>query len=295
MIKEANIIDGRKISANILKELKNSIDQDNKKNLKPAKLSIILIGDDPASNIYVQNKIKRAKEVGILAELKKFDTNISETELLKNIDILNQDDNVSGIIVQLPLPKHINKARVIGSINPNKDVDGFHPVNVGMLYSPHKHAFVPCTAMGCLSLINSCTDNLVGKHVVIIGRSNIVGRPLAALLLKNDCTVTICHSRTKNLSDITKKADIVISAVGKTNFLTTEYFNENSIVIDVGINRVILPNGEAKLTGDVDFEQVKKKVKFITPVPGGVGPMTVAYLLVNTYKAKSICKNLYVK
>ena len=281
MTKEAIIIDGKKISEQILADLKCKIEADN----VIAKLAIILVGDDPASKIYVQNKIKAAQRVGILTELKNFDSNITEKQLLKEITALNIDQAVSGIIIQMPLPEHISKFKVVMAVDPMKDVDGFHPVNVGMLYSPYEHGFVPCTARGCLELIRYCENDLQGKNVVIIGRSNIVGRPLAALLLKEDCSVTICHSKTKNLADITSKADIVISAIGKPGFLTKEYFNSNSIVIDVGINRIISQN-KCELVGDVDFQSVKDKVKYITPVPGGVGPMTVAYLLVNTYAAK---------
>jgi len=281
MTKEAIIIDGKKISEQILADLKCKIEADN----VIAKLAIILVGDDPASKIYVQNKIKAAQRVGILTELKNFDSNITEKQLLKEITALNIDQAVSGIIIQMPLPEHISKFKVVMAVDPMKDVDGFHPINVGMLYSPYEHGFVPCTARGCLELIRYCENDLQGKNVVIIGRSNIVGRPLAALLLKEDCSVTICHSKTKNLADITSKADIVISAIGKPGFLTKEYFNSNSIVIDVGINRIISQN-KCELVGDVDFQSVKDKVKYITPVPGGVGPMTVAYLLVNTYAAK---------
>ena len=281
MTKEAIIIDGKKISEQILADLKCKIEADN----VIAKLAIILVGDDPASKIYVQNKIKAAQRVGILTELKNFDDDITEKQLLKEITVLNTDQTVSGIIIQMPLPEHISKFKVVMTVDPMKDVDGFHPINVGMLYSPYEHGFVTCTARGCLELIKHCENDLQGKKVVIIGRSNIVGRPLAALLLKEDCTVTICHSKTKNLADITSKADIVISAIGKPKFLTREYFNSNAIVIDVGINRIISQN-KCQLVGDVDFQSVKDKVKYITPVPGGVGPMTVAYLLVNTYAAK---------
>jgi len=281
MTKEAIIIDGKKISEQILADLKCKIEAGN----VIAKLAIILVGNDPASKIYVQNKIKAAQRVGILTELKNFDSNITEKQLLKEITALNIDQAVSGIIIQMPLPEHISKFKVVMAVDPMKDVDGFHPINVGMLYSPYEHGFVPCTARGCLELIRYCENDLQGKNVVIIGRSNIVGRPLAALLLKEDCSVTICHSKTKNLADITSKADIVISAIGKPGFLTKEYFNSNSIVIDVGINRIISQN-KCELVGDVDFQSVKDKVKYITPVPGGVGPMTVAYLLVNTYAAK---------
>ena len=285
MIKEAIIIDGKKISEQLLAELKIKIDADNKLQSKPAKLAIILVGDDPASAIYVRNKIRAAARVGIDTEFKNFDDDISEISLLREIERLNTDEDISGIIVQLPLPKHISKGKVIMAIDPDKDVDGFHPVNVGMLYSPLEHNFVPCTARGCLQLIRSCIDDLSGKNVVVVGRSNIVGRPLAALLLKEHCSVTICHSRTKDLINITKKADVVISAVGSPKFLKKEYFNSEAVVIDVGINRVEFEN-KYELVGDVDFHEVKNHVKYITPVPGGVGPMTVAYLLLNTYESK---------
>jgi len=282
VIKEAIIIDGKKISEQLLAELKSKIDADKKLQAKPPKLAIILVGDDPASSIYVNNKIRAAARVGIITEFIAYTPDVLETSMLKEIDRLNKDEDISGIIVQLPLPSHINKSKVIMAIDPNKDVDGFHPLNVGLLYSPLAHNFVSCTAMGCLHLIRSCIDDLSGKNVVVIGRSNIVGRPLAALLLKEHCTVTICHSRTKGLATITKNADIVISAVGNPKFLKKEHFNSEALVIDVGINRVESEN-KYELVGDVDFHEVKKHVKYITPVPGGVGPMTVAYLLLNTY------------
>ena len=285
MLKEAIIIDGKKISEQILADLKAKIDEDNKLSIPPAKLAIILVGNDPASNVYVQNKIKAAAKVGILTSLKKFDNDIPQIVLLREIERLNADKETSGIIIQMPLPAQINKAKVIMAVDPSKDVDGFHPINIGLLYSPYQHGFVPCTARGCLELIKGCIDDLVGKKIVVIGRSNIVGRPLAALLLKEDCSVTICHSKTKNLIEFTRAADVVISAIGSPKFLTEEYFNSNAIVIDVGINRLISEN-KCELVGDVDFDNVKNKVKYITPVPGGVGPMTVAYLLVNTYAAK---------
>ena len=285
MIKEAIIINGKKIANKILADLKAKIDKDKSIGLPSAKLAIILVGSDPASSIYVHNKLKAAARVGIEANLQKFDEDISEKDLLIQIENLNHDNEVSGIIVQLPLPKNISKEKIIKSIDPFKDVDGFHPMNVGLLYSPYKNSFVPCTARGCLDLIKSCCPNLTGKNITIIGRSNIVGRPLAALLIKEDCTVTICHSKTINLKSITKQADVVVSAVGIPGFLTSDYFNKDSIVIDVGQNR-IKSKDKYILIGDVDFENVKKNVKYITPVPGGVGPMTVAYLLVNTYAAK---------
>ncbi len=285
MIKEAIIIDGKKIADSILIDLKVKIDKDRLDGAKAAKLAIILVGNDPSSSIYVQNKIKAAARVGIETSLHEFDKNITEKQILQQIQYLNEDKEVSGIIVQLPLPNIISKSKIINSINPGKDVDGFHPINVGLLFSPYENGFVPCTARGCLELIKSCSPDLSGKNIVVIGRSNIVGRPLAALLLKEDCSVTICHSKTVNLQEITKRADIVISAVGNPRFLTKDYFNKSAIVIDVGINRVISED-KCELVGDVDFKEVKENVKYITPVPGGVGPMTVAYLLVNTYAAK---------
>ena len=284
MIKEAIIINGKEISEIILSDLKAKIENDKKQEFRPAKLAIILVGDDPASTIYVQNKIRAALRVGILTELKQFDSDLPEQVLLTEVSRLNNDPEISGIIIQLPLPDHIDKAKVIMAVHPDKDVDGFHPINIGLLYSPFEHGFVPCTARGCLALIKSCVDDLAGKNVVVIGRSNIVGRPLAALLLKEDCSVTICHSKTKDLQSITSRADIVVSAMGRPQFLTKEYFNSNAVVIDVGINRLVSEN-KCTMVGDVDFQSAKDHVKYITPVPGGVGPMTVAYLLVNTYIA----------
>ena len=284
MIKEAIIIDGKEISEIILADLKAKIENDKQQEFRPAKLAIILVGDDPASTIYVQNKIRAALRVGILTELKQFDSDLPEKVLLSEVSRLNNDPEISGIIIQIPLPDHIDKAKVIMAVHPDKDVDGFHPINIGLLYSPFENGFVPCTARGCLALIKSCVDDLVGKNVVVIGRSNIVGRPLAALLLKEDCSVMICHSKTRDLASITSRADIVVSAIGRPKFLTKEYFNSNAVVIDVGINRLFLEN-KYTMVGDVDFQSVKDHVKYITPVPGGVGPMTVAYLLVNTYMA----------
>lgn len=289
--KEAIIIDGKKISENILADLTNQLNKDKALNLTIPKLAIILIGGDVSSKIYIKNKIKAAEKVGIEAQLYSFDSDIAEIELLENIKQLNENPQISGIIVQLPLPNHINKLNVTMSIDPSKDVDGFHPLNIGLLYSPYKNGFVPCTAAGCLSLIKSYIEDIAGKRVVIIGRSIIVGRPAAALLLKEDCTVTICHSKTKNLAEISSSADIVISAIGIANVLTKEYFNPSAMVIDVGINRQLHENSY-QLVGDVDFHSVKNHVKYITPVPGGVGPMTVAYLLVNTYFAS---RNKWIK
>lgn len=284
MPKGAILIDGRYHANRLLEALKKDIDYQKHENNRTAKLAIILVGSDPASVIYVRNKINAAKKVGIDTELCNFDETISEKALLHEIERLNQDKSVSGIIVQLPLPDHISKAKVINAIDPAKDVDGFHPINAGLLASGYHTGFVPCTARGVLELIQMTEPNIIGKKVVIIGRSNIVGKPLASLLLQFDATVTLCHSKTKNLSFITSNADIVIAAMGKPRFLTAEYFAEKAIVIDVGINRLTFDDA-CELAGDVDFELVRQKVGYITPVPGGVGPMTISYLLINTFEA----------
>ncbi|MGC0371581.1 MAG: hypothetical protein DGJ47_000270 [Rickettsiaceae bacterium] len=282
---EDNIIDGKKISKLMLQDLKSKNDAYLAAGNKAACLAIIMVGNNPASEVYIKNKRKAAAVVGIESRLIHLSEKISEEELLEQIQLLNNDAEVSGIIVQLPIPDHIDKNKVINTINPNKDVDGFHPLNVGKLYSPENNNFVPCTALGCLRLIKSCVNNLSGKQVVMIGRSSIVGRPLAALLLKEDCTITICHSKTKNLQSLTKQADIVISAIGRPQYLTKDYFSKHAIVIDVGISKIKFGD-KHKLVGDVDFENVRSNVAHITPVPGGVGPMTVAYLLINTFNAK---------
>jgi methylenetetrahydrofolate dehydrogenase (NADP+) / methenyltetrahydrofolate cyclohydrolase len=278
------IIDGKAIAENILQHIKTEIDSLKHTQREVPILAIVLVGNDPASEIYVRNKMLAAEKVGIKTQLLRFSSNISNTNLIAEISKLNNFDSVSGIIVQLPLPHHISKEDIIGAIDPDKDVDGFHPLNVGKLYSGLGQGLIPCTARGCLHLIKSTKQDLSGKNVVIIGRSNIVGRPLAALLLAEDCTVTIAHSKTINLQELTQKADIIISAIGSPRFLTNDYFNSEATVIDVGINR-ITRDGNISLVGDVDFPNVCDKVKFITPVPGGVGPMTVAYLLANCLDA----------
>ncbi|MFY9590177.1 tetrahydrofolate dehydrogenase/cyclohydrolase catalytic domain-containing protein [Rickettsia endosymbiont of Halotydeus destructor] len=276
-----NIIDGKFLASKILAELKLEIEVvKNKTGISP-KLAIILIGNNPASTIYVQNKIKTATKIAIDTLQLNLPTTINTDELIKKINELNQDTSISGIIVQLPLPSHIDKDSILSAVAPHKDVDGFHPLNVGYLHSGLNIGFIPCTALGCLEVIKHYEKNLIGKNAMIVGRSNIVGKPLAALLLKENCTVTICHSQTQKLSSITSKADIVVAAIGSPLHLTTEYFNSNALVIDVGITRLL----NNKIVGDVDFENVKDKVKYITPVPGGIGPMTIAFLLKNTVKA----------
>ena len=270
------IIDGKKEAAVLRDEIKKEIDFIKSKTSKVPGLTVILIGDFAPSQIYVRNKEKNSKEVGINSEVVRYSNDVMEEEVLKKIELLNNDNNVSGILVQLPLPSQINKEKIINSIDPKKDVDGFHPINVGNLSSGHK-ATVPCTPLGCLLLIKKIEPRLSGKHAVIIGRSNLNGKPMAQLLLKENCTVTIVHSKTKDLKVECLKADILVAAVGVANLVKGDWVKKNSIVIDVGINKV----GD-KIVGDVEFDAVKDKVKAITPVPGGVGPMTIACLLKNT-------------
>ena len=270
------IIDGKKESAALREELKKEISAIKKKTNKVPTLSVILIGDFAPSQIYVKNKEKNAKEVGINSEVIRYSKDVKETVVLQKIDELNKDMSVSGILVQLPLPNHISKEKIINAINHLKDVDGFNPINVGNLSSGYQ-AIVPCTPLGCLLLIKKVEKNLSGKHAVIVGRSNLNGKPMAQLLLKENCTITIVHSKTKDLKSECQKADIIIAAVGVANLIKEDWAKKNSIIIDVGINKI-----ENKIVGDVDFEGVKNKVRAITPVPGGVGPMTIACLLKNT-------------
>ena len=270
------ILDGKKESALLREEIKKEILEIKKKTNKSPGLSVILIGDFLPSQIYVKNKEKNSKEVGINSEIIKYPKEVKESEVLEKIQKLNNNNNVSGILVQLPLPAHISKEKIINAIKPSKDVDGFHPINVGNLSSGYK-AIVPCTPLGCLLLIKKVEKNLTGKHAVIIGRSNLNGKPMLQLLLKENCTVSIVHSKTKDLKSECQKADILVAAVGVANLVKGDWVKKDSIIIDVGINKV-----EGKIVGDVDFEEVKDKVKAITPVPGGVGPMTIACLLKNT-------------
>ena len=270
------IIDGKKYSEEIKNEIKKEIiELKKKKNVTPC-LVVILIGSFEPSKIYVRNKEKVANEVGIKSKILKYQADVQEHEILKKITELNNDKDVHGILVQLPLPKQINVKNIINSIDPNKDVDGFNPINVGNLASGYK-SIVPCTPLGCMILIKKIEKKIDGKHAVIIGRSNLNGKPMSQLLLKENCTVTIVHSKTKDIKTECKKADILVAAAGVPNLVRGSWIKDGSIVIDVGINKI---NG--KLVGDVHFDEVKEKVKAITPVPGGVGPMTIACLLKNT-------------
>ena len=279
------IIDGKKEAAVLREEIKKEITSLKEKTSRVPALTVILIGDFAPSQIYVRNKEKNSKEVGINSNVIKYAKDVTESEVLKKIKELNNDKDVSGILVQLPLPDQISKEKIINLIDPSKDVDGFNPVNVGNLASGY-HAIVPCTPLGCLLLLKKVEKNLSGKHAVIIGRSNLNGKPMAQLLLKENCTVVITHSKTKNLKEECSKADILIAAVGVANLVKKDWVKDGSIIIDVGINK----QGD-KIVGDVNFEEVKDKVKAITPVPGGVGPMTIACLLKNTlecFKARSL-------
>ena len=275
------IIDCRKIAQDLLEELKRKIGLCR---TVPA-LAIVLIGDNPASLVYVNNKIKRAETVGIKPSIYHLPFNTTQSDLTSLINVLNNDTSTHGIIVQLPLPSHINPLQIVEYIDPEKDVDGFHPVNVGLLSIGAKKGFVPCTPLGCLYLLEHILGNIGGKHAVIVGRSNIVGKPLAQLLINASCTVTVAHSKTHNLANITKQADIVVTAVGKPRMFRKEYFSPYATVIDVGINKSQTNEESPKVVGDVDFEDVCDYVAHITPVPGGVGQLTIAFLMKNTFKA----------
>ena len=270
------IIDGKKEAEFLRDEIKKEVLKIKKSKNKVPGLTVILIGNYTPSQIYVKNKEKNSKEVGMNSDVIKYSDDVTEKEILEKIKELNNDQNVSGILVQLPLPKQINKEKIINAIHPSKDVDGFNPINVGNLSSGYK-GLVPCTPMGCLMLIKKVEKNLSGKHAVIIGRSNLNGKPMAQLLLKENCTVTIVHSKTKNLQQECLKADILVAAVGVPNLVKKDWVKKDAIVIDVGINKL-----NDKIVGDVEFDQVKDIAKAITPVPGGVGPMTIACLLKNT-------------
>ena len=270
------IIDGKREAETVKNEIKKEISDIKSKTSKAPSLTVILIGDYAPSKIYVKNKEKSALEVGIKSEVIKYPKDVSEKEILKKIDDLNKNEKISGILVQLPLPAHISKEKIINAIIPSKDVDGFNPINVGNLSSGF-NSIVPCTPLGCLLLIKKMETNLSGKHAVIIGRSNLNGKPMAQLLLKENCTVTIVHSKTKNLQNECLKADILVAAVGVPKLVKKNWVKKDAVVIDVGINKV----GD-KIVGDVSFDELKDDVKAITPVPGGVGPMTIACLLKNT-------------
>ena len=290
------LIDGKKIAADIKAELKKEVDSMLLKGIRPPHLAVILVGTDGASETYVNNKIRTCAEVGFKATLVKYDSSISEKELLEKIGELNADDELDGFIVQSPLPKNISVARVIEAIAPAKDVDGFHPVNIGRM-TLEQPCYIPATPKGILKLIERCNIDTAGKHAVILGRSNIVGTPMGILLSRNtypgNCTVTICHSYTKNIKEVLLQADILIAAIGKPEFVTADMVKKGAVVIDVGITRILSSETKSgyRLTGDVKFEEVAPKCSFITPVPGGVGPMTIMALMHNTLLASR--KSIY--
>ena len=269
------ILDGKTLADKICNDLKKEIESSN---FTPS-LAVVIVGDDPASKIYVKNKNKKALELGINSKIVELPEIISQSALEAEIDKLVQDNTIDAILVQLPLPKQIDTQKIIEKIPPQKDVDGFHPYNTGRLFSGKEPFAVACTPLGIIKLLEEYNISPEGKNVVIVGRSNIVGKPLAALMTNKNATVTLCHSKTQNLKAITSNADILISAIGKPKYFTSEYIKENAVVIDVGMNRL----DDGKLTGDMDFEAVKDKCSYITPVPKGVGPMTIAMLMYNTF------------
>lgn len=282
-VQQAQIIDGKATAQAVLEEVKAEVERMKAQGIEPC-LAVVLVGDDPASHVYVRNKVEKALFVGIRSLEFRMDVETSAEALLSKIDELNADATVHGILVQLPLPKHIDETAVLQRINPQKDVDGFHSENVGGL-SQGRDVLTPCTPTGCIRLLkDTLGQDLSGLHAVVVGRSNIVGKPMAALLLKESCTVTVVHSRTQNIQDICQTADILVAAVGKPKMIDASYLKPDVVVIDVGINR-IQENGKNRLVGDVDFDDVLHTVQAITPVPGGVGPMTIAYLMKNTLDA----------
>ncbi|MFJ9496986.1 bifunctional methylenetetrahydrofolate dehydrogenase/methenyltetrahydrofolate cyclohydrolase FolD [Brevibacillus centrosporus] len=275
----AIIVQGKEVAQSIRAELANEVAELKKQGIVPG-LTVVLVGDDPASQSYVRGKSKGCEEVGIASELILKDASITEEELLTIIQQLNENPNVNGILVQLPLPKHISETAVIEAIHPDKDVDGFHPISVGNMVLGNE-TFLPCTPHGIIELIKRTGTEMSGKHAVVIGRSNIVGKPVSLLLQQENATVTMCHSRTQNLEEFTKKADILVVATGRAHMIGKEHVKPGAVVIDVGVNRI----ETGKLVGDVKFDEVKEVASYITPVPGGVGPMTITMLLKNTVAA----------
>ncbi len=276
----AELIDGKEVSQHIRKGVAEGVGTLKRESGIIPGLAAVLVGNNPASEIYVRNKRKACEQVGIYSEEYKLPEDTSENELLLLINKLNNDKNIHGILVQLPLPNQINSERILRSVFPSKDIDGFHPENVGLLLEGNPR-FVSCTPNGIIKLLDFYRIEILGKEAVVVGRSNIVGKPTAILLLHRHATVTICHSRTIPLGDVTRRADILVAAIGRERLITQDMVKEGAVVIDVGINR----NAEGKLVGDVDFEGVKEKASYITPVPGGVGPMTIAMLLWNTLES----------
>ena len=275
----ATIIDGNALSAQLRGDVMRRAQALKARGITPG-LAVVLVGDNPASQVYVRNKVKACADAGLHSVLERYEADMTEAALLARIDALNKDPSIHGILVQLPVPKHIDANKVIEAIAPEKDVDGFHIASAGALMVGQP-GFLPCTPYGCMKMLESINYDLRGKHAVVIGRSNIVGKPMAMLLLQKNATVTICHSGTKDLKAMTLQADVIVAAVGKTNVLTADMVKPGAVVIDVGMNR----NDQGKLCGDVDYEGVRAVAGAITPVPGGVGPMTITMLLVNTLES----------
>ena len=289
-----NIIDGKAFSERIREKVKSHVDNLKTNHDIVPGLAVVVVGEDPASKVYVKNKGIQTKEAGMNSYEYKLEETVDEKTLLELVKKLNDDPNVHGILCQLPLPKHLNEDMIINTIKPAKDVDGFHISNVGLLNTGQK-SLVPCTPLGCLMLLREFVGNLEGKKATVIGRSNIVGKPMFNLLLSENCTVTVVHSKTKNIEEICKTSDIIVAAVGRPNFVKSSWIKQGAVIIDVGINRVTIEeNGEtkSKLIGDVDFENCSKFANAITPVPGGVGPMTISCLLANTLVACCRSNNL---
>ena len=290
----ASIIDGKDYASRLRGKLKIAINDLREKYKITPGLAVVLVGNDPASEIYVRNKGIQTKEAGMNSFEYRLPQNTSENDLLAKVEELNSDGSVNGILVQFPVPKHMEQQKIIEKILPSKDVDGLHPINSGYLASGLK-GLVPCTPQGASLLIKDSLPSLSGLHAVIVGRSNLVGKPIAQLLLRENCTVTICHSKTKNLKEVSLSADVLVAAVGISELVKEDWVKDGAVVIDVGINRLPAPEngeGKTKLVGDVDFERVKNKASAITPVPGGVGPMTIACLLLNTFAATCAQNNI---
>ena len=291
MINDTKIINGINHSKNLIESVKKLVLKSEKLNKRKPSIAVILIGENLASKIYVKNKIKTAENIGIISKTITLPSSISEKELLNKIKNLNEQREIDGILVQLPLPDHISEYKIILSIDPKKDVDGFHPINLGNLFLGNNNGMIPCTPLGCIYMLKKELGSLSGLNATIVGRSNIVGKPMQSLLLKENCTTTITHSNTRNLSGFTQKADILIAAIGMAEFIDNSYIKNEATIIDVGINRKKI-NDKNEILGDVNFDNVISKVNLITPVPGGVGPMTIACLMYNTVKA-SFLRNDY--
>ena len=280
VVKAMTIIDGKALSEKVLKEIEKEHSELEKKVGRKAGLAVIIVGENPASQIYVRNKIRACEKVGFHSETIRLDENITEENLLLEIEKLNNNSNIDGILVQLPIPKHIDGLKIINAISAEKDVDGFHTTNIGKMMIGDETGFLPCTPAGVVHMFEEYNIDLEGKDVLVIGQSNIVGKPMTLLLIKKRATVQVCNSKTKNLSEKLQKSDVVVAAAGSPKLVKASDVKEGVVVIDVGINRV-----DGKLCGDVDFDEVSKKASFITPVPGGVGPMTIAMLIKNTLKS----------